>query len=161
MRYAGGDISMAILLPKRSDGLKALEDSLDAAQLNTWIRKAGFRARRAVFVPKFKLTQEFDLSRTLAAMGMPDAFSPNADFSGMDGIKRNLYISSVVHKAFVEVDEQGTEAAAATGVMVKSMAVRRPEPPPTFRADHPFLFLLRDTHSGSILFLGRVTNPTK
>ncbi|HTA31011.1 MAG TPA: serpin family protein [Candidatus Cybelea sp.] len=160
MDYAGRDISMVILLPKRSDGLKALEDSLNAAQLNAWIGQVRFREVH-VFVPKFKLTQQFDLSRTLAAMGMADAFSPAADFSGMDGIKQNLYISSVVHKAFVEVDEQGTEAAAATGVMVKSMAVRRPEPPPTFRADHPFLFLLRDTHLGSILFLGRVTNPAK
>ncbi len=159
MPYKGRDVTMVVLLPKQSDGLRALEDSLDGKQLDAWIAQTKFREVH-VFLPKFKMTQEFNLSHTLAAMGMADAFSRNADFSGMDG-RKFLYISVVVHKAFVEVDEQGTEAAAATGVAVVALGIRQPEPAPTFRADHPFLFLLRDTHSGSILFLGRVTDPTK
>jgi serpin B len=89
---------------------------------------------------------------------MTDAFSPNANFSGMDG-ERDLCISAVVHKAFVDVDEEGTEAAAATGAVMKSMAVMLPRLTPTFRADHPFVFLIRDNHSGSILFLGRLRKP--
>ena len=92
-------------------------------------------------------------------MGMPDAFSRAADFSGMDGT-RQLLISAVVHKAFVDVTEEGTEAAAATGVAMRPMAIRR-EKPVEFRADHPFIFLIRDTHSRSVLFLGRLTEPAK
>ena len=159
LSYAGNDVSMVVLLPRQMDGLKALEESLNEKQLNGWI--AQLRSREVnVFLPKFKLTQQFSLSHTLAGMGMTDAFSANANFSGMDGM-RDLYISAVVHKAFVDVDEKGTEAAAATGVAISALAMRRPQPVPTFRADHPFLFLIRDTHSGSILFIGRVTNPTK
>ncbi len=91
---------------------------------------------------------------------MTDAFSPRADFSGMDG-ERDLYISAVVHKAFVDVNEEGTEAAAATGTVMRMSAVMRPRPTPIFRADHPFIFLIREIHSGSILFLGRMVDPTQ
>jgi serpin B len=91
-----------------------------------------------VFLPKFKLSAQFSLAKILAAMGMTDACSPQADFSGMDG-GRDLYLSAVIHKAFVEVNEEGTEAAAATGVMMQSMAVMRPRPTPVFRANHPFI----------------------
>jgi len=92
-------------------------------------------------------------------MGMADAFDPaKADFSGMTGTK-DLFISAVVHKAFVDVNEEGTEAAAATAVVARMTAVA--EPPPEFRADHPFLFLIRDTKTGAILFLGRILDPTK
>jgi serpin B len=97
-------------------------------------------------------------------MGMPSAFDATADFSGMTG-KRDLFISAVIHKAYINVDEKGTEAAAATAVvMEKAMAMppRRDQPlPPVFRADHPFVFLIRDNRSGGILFMGRVTDPTK
>jgi serpin B len=93
-------------------------------------------------------------------MGLKDACSPQADFSGMDG-KRDLYISAMVHKAFVEINEEGTEAAAATGVVMRSMAIMRPRPTPIFRADHPFIFLIRDISSGSILFLGRLLDSTQ
>jgi len=89
---------------------------------------------------------------------MKDAFGTDADFSGMNG-KKDLFISAVVHKAFVAVDEEGTEAAAATAVVVKLTALR--EPPPIFRADHPFVFLIRDKRSGAVLFLGRLTDPTR
>ena len=94
---------------------------------------------------------------TLKAMGMKDAFGDKADFSGMSSAKPPLYISAVVHKAFVDVNEEGTEAAAATGVAVKTLA----DYGEWFRADHPFLFLIRDNATGSILFLGRCLNPTK
>jgi len=89
---------------------------------------------------------------------MTYAFSPKADFSGMDG-ERDLFISAVVHKAFVDVNEAGTEAAAATGVVMRMNAVMMPRPTPIFRADHPFIFLIRDNHSDSVLFLGRLVNP--
>jgi serpin B len=89
---------------------------------------------------------------------MPTAFTGKADFSGIDP-KQRLAISEVVHKAFVDVAEQGTEAAAATGVAMRALAVRMPEPPVVFRADHPFLFLIRDTRSGVVLFIGRLMNP--
>ena len=93
-------------------------------------------------------------------MGMSDAFGPKADFSGMDGTKL-LYISGVFHKAWVEVNEEGTEAAEATVVGMAPRAVMRPPaPPPVFRADHPFVFLIRDTRSGSLLFLGRLAQPS-
>ena len=91
---------------------------------------------------------------------MTDAFTGKADFSGMDG-KKDLYISDVVHKAYVTVDEEGTEAAAATAVIIMFKGISHEPPTPTFRADHPFLFFIRDNRTGSILFLGRMTNPVK
>jgi serpin B len=93
---------------------------------------------------------------------MPDAFGPKANFSGMDGTQ-NLFISDVFHKAWVEVNEEGTEAAAATIVAVaaSAMPVKPPPPPPVFRADHPFILCIRDTHSGSLLFLGRLADPAR
>ena len=109
-------------------------------------------------LPKFKLSSQLDLKPTLEAMGMPTAFGNSADFSGIDGT-RNLFFSAVVHQAVVEVNEQGTEAAAATaGVMPLGAA---PKPPPIFRADHPFIFLIREKQTGSVLFLGRMADPTK
>ncbi len=109
------------------------------------------------------MTQQFELSRTLASMGMPQAFTPAADFSGMTG-KPEFSISAAIHKAFIDVDEQGTEAAAATAIGMRAAAMRMspPEPPPiVFRADHPFLFMIRDTKTGAILFMGRVEDPRK
>ena len=109
-------------------------------------------------LPKFKLTGECDLKDALSELGMPVAFDPaRADFSGITGT-RDLAISAVVHKAFVEVEEKGTEAAAATGVVMTRTAVVA-APPTVFRADHPFFFLIRDTRTGSILFLGRLVRP--
>ena len=108
-----------------------------------------------VALPVFKMSGKFMLGGTLASMGMADAFGSNTDFSGMDGSK-SLFISEVIHQAFIEVNEEGTEAAAATAVV---MARSIPPPVPTFKADHPFTFLIRDTNTASILFLGRVVNP--
>jgi serpin B len=111
-----------------------------------------------VSLPKFRAESDFSLRQALSAMGMPTAFSDKADFSGISA-KVGLAISEVMHKAFVDVTEQGTEAAAATGMTMRATAMRMPEPAVVFRADHPFLYLIRDTRSGVILFIGRLKNP--
>src|SRR5262249_42894005 len=122
-----------------------------------WLAKAR-EEEVEVTLPKFKTTSKFDLNDQLAALGMKKAFiAGQANFSGMNG-KEDLYLGFVVHKAYVDVNEEGTEAAAATGVGVKALALPKY---PVFRADHPFVFLIRDTHTGGILFLGRLVNPTK
>ena len=159
--YVGDDLSMIVLLPREVDGLGNLEAELTAENLTAWT--ANLESQEVqVFLPKFKSISEFSLSGTLATLGMTDAFIyGQADFSGMNG-RKDLFIGDVIHKAFVEVNEEGTEAAAATAVvmMAGSMAPSNLPPIPVFRADHPFLFLIRDNHNGSILFLGRVTDPT-
>ena len=157
--YAGDDLSMVVLLPRKLDGLKGVEDQLNGPTLDRWLAQA-FKQKVEVFLPKFKMSAQFSLAKPLADMGMTDAFSPNADFSGMDG-ERDLFISAVVHKAFVDVNEEGTQAAAATATVMRMSAVMMPRPMPIFRADHPFIFLIRDNHSGSILFLGRLVDPTR
>jgi serpin B len=156
--YTGKDLTMVVLLPKKVDGLAAFEKTLTQARLTKWLGK--LRSEKiGVFLPKFKMTAEFSLKEVLSEMGMPLAFDQNkADLSGMADIRGPLYLSAVVHKAFVDVNEEGTEAAAATAAVVVARAVGGPRPP-IFRADHPFVFLIRDARSGSILFLGRVTNP--
>ena len=158
--YTGNDLSMIVLLPRKTDGITVLEEFLTPEAITKW--SEGLDRREVeVFLPKFKMTSQFSLGDKLAALGMTDAFTGKADFSGMDG-QRDLYISAVIHKAFVDVNEEGTEAAAATAVVMRAMAMMlEPPPTPVFRADHPFLFLIRDNHTGSILFLGRVTDPTK
>jgi serpin B len=154
--YKGDALSMAIFLPREIMGLAELERTLSPTKLSEWFGKL-VSQEVSVFIPRFKFASQFSLEKTLARMGMPLAFSSDADFSGMTG-NRELFISAVVHKAYVDVNEEGTEAAAATGVVMRVTAA--PAPPPVFRADHPFLFLIRDNRSGSILFLGRVANPT-
>ncbi len=155
--YQGGALSMVVLLPKQPDGLARLESSFTPANLEKWTQTLPPREVQ-VFLPKFKMTGQFKLNDTLKALGMTEAFDDGkADFSGMQGLKHDLYISAVLHKSFVEVNEQGTEAAAATGVI---MARRGPASRPlVFRADHPFLFLIRENQTGSVLFLGRMVNP--
>jgi len=157
MRYAGTGIAFDVLLPKTPGGLPALENSLTPEKITSWLGSLAVRNVQ-VSLPKFRSDSAFNLSGVLSTMGMPTAFSKQADFSGIDG-RRDLQISEVAHKAFIDVSEQGTEAAAATGVGLRSMAVRRPEPAIDFRADHPFLFLIRDTSSGTILFIGRLMDP--
>ena len=154
--YVDDELSMVILLPKKFDALDEFEKTLTPEILTQWLAKIHKR-EVVVFVPKFKMTSQFGLASVLKSMGMKDAFSSNADFSGMNG-KRDLFISAVIHKAYIEVNEEGTEAAAATGVVMKLTSVG-PTPIPVFRADHPFLFLIRDNLTGSILFIGRVANP--
>jgi serpin B len=154
--YAGQELSMLILLPRQADGLPALEKSLTEERLSA-IQSKLLPARVDVIFPRFKITSSFDLIGPLRRLGMELPFrTTNADFSGMDG-KKDLFISVVAHKAYVDVNEKGTEAAAATGVGMTVTSM--PPPPKEFRADHPFLFLIRHQRSGSILFIGRVQNP--
>ena len=156
--YRGKDLSMLILLPKAIGGLGDLEADLSVERLELW-RHRVVEKEVIVFLPKFKVTLGIELKKILEAMGMVDAFKwPGANFAGFDGDPRWFYIGEVIHKAFVEVNEEGTEAAAATAVVMDMGGM--PPPPPVFRADHPFLFLLQENKTGSILFMGRVTNPT-
>ena len=155
--YVDNELSMIVLLPKKPDSLGELEKSLTLENLSKWQSKLSKR-EVVVSIPKFKLASQFSLASVLRAMGIKDAFSRNANFSGMNG-KRNLAISAVIHKAYVDVNEEGTEAAAATAVTMRLTSIGPGSLPPVFRADHPFLFLIRDNQSGSILFLGRVMNP--
>lgn len=157
MRYAGTGIAFDVLLPKTPAGLPDLEQSLTPESLTGWFGSLTSRDVQ-VSLPKFRTESAFSLAKTLSAMGMPAAFTGRADFSGIDP-KRGVYVSAVVHKAFVDVSEAGTEAAAATGIAATAMAMRRPEQPVIFRADHPFVFLIRDTNSGVVLFIGRLMNP--
>jgi len=153
--YKDRQQSMVILLPKKKDGVAELEKQVSAAKLTAWLKDVG-AYEVDLKMPKFKLTTEFKLNRELIDMGMKDAFvQGRADFSGM-ATRENLSISAVLHKAFVDVNEAGTEAAAATAVVIRGES--RP-PRATFHADHGFLFLIRDHATGSILFMGRVVNP--
>jgi serpin B len=151
--YKGEDLSMLILLPKEG-AMAELEESLTVEKLNQL--KSRMRERKIdVHLPKFKFETKYSLPQTLAKMGMPTAFQwPGADFSGMDGAK-NLYISNVIHQAFVEVNEEGTEAAAATAVVMTLGSMV----PNYFRADHPFIFMIQERTTGGILFLGKVVDP--
>ncbi len=162
MPYGGNDLSMVVLLPKKIDGLADLEKELTADKLAGWVGKL-YRQKVIVSLPKFKTEQRVSLKQTLSDMGMKLAFlDDKADLSGVAGEPHDLHISDVIHKAFIDVNEEGTEAAAATAVAVATAsAVRVPEPTPEFRADHPFLFLIRDTRNDSILFLGRLAEPAK
>ncbi len=155
--YIGNDLSMLVLLPKEIDALADLEKSLTVGNLDRWSKRL-HKEEVNVFLPRFKMVSQFYLGGILESMGMKDAFNRNrANFSGMDGNPNWLYIAAVIHKTFVEVNEEGTEAAAATEVTTTSL-VGGP-PPLLFRADHPFLFLIQDNTTGSILFIGRVVNP--
>jgi serpin B len=157
--YKSNELSMIVLLPNDPGGLPALEQSLSAANTQQWLRHLAPVSKVIVTIPKFKTTQQFELGGTLAAMGIPQAFTANANFSGMTG-NRDFFISAVFHKAYIDVNEEGTEAAAATAVTMMAMAMRAPKPaPPVFRADHPFIFLIRDSRSNSILFMGRIADP--
>ncbi len=158
--YKAGELSMVVLLPRRGDGCGELGDRLDPELLSRTLGQMKLQ-RVDIFLPRFKLESKFKLNDTLVALGMADAFGPRADFSGMDGA-RDLFLSGVFHKAWGEVNEEGTEAAAATaGTMALTGAMRPLPPPPVFRADHPFIFLIRDARSGSLLFLGRLTEPSQ
>ncbi len=156
--YWHNTMSMIILLPKDTSDIQSLESMLSSEKLAEWREKLKSCLVR-VSLPKFTLTTDFRLDDALRELGMNDAFDPGtADFSGMDGRKGWLYINAVIHKAFVEVNERGTEAAAATAVLMRGCAMA-PSKPVTFRADHPFLFYIQDNQTGTILFLGRLSKP--
>ena len=146
---------MTVLLPDQGTTLEALEGSLDSEMLdriidgivNDWV---------TLTMPLFEFESEFSLDKTLAGKGMPDAFDGRADFSGMTS-SGDLWISEIVHKAFVSVDEEGTEAAAATAVVMLESGPGKE--PIAVTVDRPFIFLIRDNGTGTVLFLGRVSNP--
>ncbi|MFC1498558.1 serpin family protein [Verrucomicrobiota bacterium] len=154
--YVGKELSMVIVLPKKPDGLSEIENQFTAKNLDAWFSRFS-QQEVNVYLPRFKMTWgTFELNKPLQDLGMRRAFGSGADFSGMDGT-RSLFIGLVLHKAFVEVNEEGTEAAAATAVIMRKSESRAH----IFKADHPFLFLIRDNVTGSILFLGRVLDPGK
>jgi serpin B len=157
--YDGRELSMLVLLPK-SGQFTSFQDSLDASKVASIIQNLENK-KVMLTMPKFEFSSDFSLKNTLSEMGMPLAFSGDADFSGMDG-KRDLSISDVIHKAFISVDETGTEAAAATAVIVGATAMPPGEPEQivNMTIDHPFIFLIRDIQTGTILFIGRVISPS-
>ncbi|MCD6567663.1 MAG: serpin family protein [Dehalococcoidia bacterium] len=152
--YDGNELSMVILLPE-AGRFEEFQSSLGSGKVNEIISSLNYR-QVALTMPKFEFDSSFGLTDTLKAMGMPVAFSDTADFSGMTG-NRDLFISDVVHKAFVSVDEAGTEAAAATAVVMGLTAM--PDPPVEVTVDCPFIFLIRDIETGTVLFVGRLMNP--
>ncbi len=148
---------MVVLLPKQISGLAETENALIAERLDHRLQHLEEKKIR-VFLPRFRIGYEFWLNDALKEMGMIDAFDMDkANFSGMDGNENYLYIAAVLHKAFVDVNEEGTEATAGTAVIMKGRAMLPPTP--VFRADHPFVFVVRDNSTASVLFIGRVVNP--
>lgn len=162
--YQGEKLSMLVVLPKavkeqaNDVTLSNLEKNLTSEQILGWINGLSYRAVD-VYLPRFKMETKYTLNENLQTLGMRKAFSGGADFSGMDGTK-DLLIDLVIHQAFVEVNEEGTEATGATAVSMISGSMLEPEPTPVFRADRPFLFLIRENETGVILFIGRLLDPT-
>ena len=150
--YDGSDISMLVFLPEHVNGLKSLEESLTVEKISHW-RSELEPVKIAVSLPKFTMDTSYDLKKPLLNLGMVDAFDNGAsDFSGMTD-SQGLFVAKVVHKAFVDVNEEGTEAAAATGIAMLQSGL-------SFRANHPFMFTIQDNNTGQILFIGRVMDPT-
>jgi len=155
--YKGDEISMLVLLP--TGNLETIESGLTTEKLKEWKAKMKEEKLDAIYLPKFEFNTKYFMAKTLSDMGMPAAFNSNADFSGMDGTK-NLFISQVIHQAFVKVDEEGTEAAGVAAA-AKTLSVSEVSPRKIFNADHPFIFIIQEKNTGNILFLGRVVDPTK
>src|SRR5680860_580 len=153
--YKGDKISMLILLP--TEDLNAIESVLTTEKLNEYKSQMKETKIDSISLPKFEFDTKYFMKDALISLGMPTAFSGGADFSGMTG-KKDLFISSVIHQAYVGVDEEGTEAAASTAVIMRETSMA---PMNIFRADHPFIFLIQEKSTGNILFLGRVVDPTK
>ena len=149
--YEGEKVSMLVLIPEEIDGIKLLEESITVDNLKKW-REDFQKMKVRVYLPKFHLETTYDMIPVLQEMGIHDAFG-DANFGGISD--SGLFIDKVIHKAFVEVNEEGTEAAAVTGIATLQSG------PLEFRADHPFVFLIQDNESGQILFIGRVMDPTK
>jgi len=169
--YKGEELSMLLIAPLAHDGLASIEKQVTSARLTAWLAKLEKREVH-VKVPKFRLETDYSLHKHLPEMGMAQAFTnpvePNgADFTGIHNtevLAQRLYITAVIHKAYLDVNEEGTEAAAATAIPVSPAEAphqRREMVPftPTFKADRPFLLLIRHNATGTILFMGRVANP--
>jgi serpin B len=157
--YEGGRLSMVFILPHAKDGLRALEAQLSPSKLEAWLEQLDSTPPSddiAVALPKVQVTTSYNLVKPMQTLGMKLAFTPRqADFTGMSkSAGKSLFINDVVHKTFLSIDEKGTEAAGATGI-----EIRLERGGPVFRADHPFLFLIRDKSTGAILFLGRIAEP--
>ncbi len=154
--YRGGRLAMVVVVPRAVDGLADIEAGMNAQRWSELLA-AGKRREVQVYLPKFVVHDRLALNDTLKALGLRDAFVPQAaDFSRMDGT-RELFIQAVVHKAMVDVNERGTEAAAATGISVGVTSLG--PPPAVFRADRPFLFGIVDRQTGVLLFVGRFSRP--
>ena len=156
MPYQGGKVSMLLLLPHNGTDVSSIEQSLTLDKLEQ-LRGELQNQTIDVNIPKFKLETDYTLNSMLEDMGMPTSFNENAaDFSGITEEER-LFIAAALHKAFVDVNEKGTEAAAATGITIETTSY---QPIPVFRADRPFLFIIQDSETGNILFMGRVVDPS-
>jgi serpin B len=157
--YGDGRLVMDVVLPNTHDRIAEVEAAYVKGAFDKWVRALA-STRVEMMLPRFRTSSSFQLADQLSALGMARAFKyPDADFSGIDGT-HELFIGEVVHKAFVDVDEHGTEAAAATAVMMRAGSAPPSEKPVVFRADHPFLFFIRDTQSGAVLFAGRLADPS-
>ena len=155
--YKGEELSMIVFLPKEND-MDVLETSLNVKKLGEFKSKL-HKEDVIIYLPKFTFETKYSLPETLTSLGMKSAFvSQDADFSGMDGTK-NLFIGDVIHQAFVEVNEEGTEAAAATAIVMEFKSAKQQEPK-IFNADHPFMFIIQEKSTGTILFMGKVVEPT-
>ncbi len=166
MPYQGQDLMMMLILPRERNELAKLEKDLTGDHMQDWIARLELHPTVDVFLPRFRLAFELNMKETLADMGMRDLFNDNANLSGM-ATNHPLKVTGVLHKAFLELQEEGTEAAAATAIpagvpLSPNPRFFTPPPPrPVFRADHPFLFSIVDRRSGSLLFMGRMSDPTK
>jgi leukocyte elastase inhibitor len=167
MLYSAGNFATTIFLPAPDASLADFEKDLSADKVAAWVGKMS-TTRVNLYLPRFKLTHELRLKELLTAMGMPLAFDrENADFSGINDAsgdpERKLFISNVIHKASLEVNEEGSEAAAATGVVLEKKDAADAKPPvvPTFRVNRPFVFVIHDVSAGTTLFIGRVHDPGK
>ncbi len=154
--YKNNKASMLVFLPVNSSKMRTMQKDF-TFKYYTQVINSLKNEKVSLSLPKFKVTMNFDLSDTLKKMGMPLAFIAQADFSGMDGSK-DLFISKVLHKAYIAITEDGTEAAAATAV-IKTIGMAPPTPMKHFKADHPFMFIIKDNATGSILFMGQINNP--
>ncbi|MEX2140669.1 MAG: serpin family protein [Pirellulales bacterium] len=168
MPYRGRELSMVVILPDEKDGLSAVEEQLDDETVASWIVAAEKNiVKLPVWLPRFKFESGHDLESTLVKLGITTAFDPTeADLSRIDGVRPTsagagrLYVDQIWQQALIEVNEEGTEAAAVTTIKSTETSTAPPDAP-RFRADHPFLFLIRENANGLILFLGRVVDPSK
>jgi serpin B len=148
---------MIIILPKTNSGMNDLDKIIDYDNYLKILKTLKYESVD-LSIPKFKITNEFPLKETLKSISMKISFSNYADFSGMTG-RKDFKIDNVIHKAFVDVSEEGTEAAAATAVIMTKSSSMPLIKNKIFKADHPFLFLIKDNETESILFIGKILNP--
>ena len=155
--YKKCGLAMLVILPKKKAGLSHLETKLDHAALESLMGDLKHKRVRLA-LPRFKMETKYTLNKPMQSLGMKLAFAPGAaDFSGITENEK-LYIRTAIHKAYIDVDEEGTEAAAATGIVMRTTSAHI-DPPTPFIADHPFMFMIRDTRTGVILFMGRILDP--